>query len=509
MEKRLFLAIALSLLVLLAWSALFPKSQPIVNKAVKQESPHFISSPPPFSPSSYQKPSPNTLKKLKISNREVVFSTDQACINTITFLSYQSYSFSLKEGLLLEGLEPLFQEEDSSDPQEVTFAYRDQDKSIIKRFKFLNSNYDLWLYIEVRNLIGSPLKFSPALILGALNFSDHDRSRFLDVAWENEQQVTHTSGRKEMSIDNAKWAAFRDRYFCSIVQPNQIDNSVFIRRTSASESRVGIKTKEIVLLPGEKIEIKFHIYLGPQDLKSISRINPQWVPVVYYGKLDLIAQVLWQTLEFLYRLVKNWGLAIVFLSLLIYFLLYPFTLKQMRSMKEMQALQPRIEELRKVYKDNPQKLNKEIMELYRAHKVNPFGGCLPLILQLPIFFALYQVLMRAVALKGAPFLWIKDLSEPDRLMIFKNLPSTFPIMGNEFNLLPILMSMIMFLQQKSTLATSPSSGSQEQQKIMMVIFPLLFGIMFYRMPSGLVLYWLINSSLTFFYQWHIRPKHGA
>jgi YidC/Oxa1 family membrane protein insertase len=172
----------------------------------------------------------------------------------------------------------------------------------------------------------------------------------------------------------------------------------------------------------------------------------------------------------------------------------------MRSMKEMQVLQPKIEELRKVYKDNPQKLNKEILELYREHKVNPFGGCLPLILQMPIFFALYQVLMRSVFLKGAHFLWIKDLSEPDRLFI---LSANLPILGNEINILPIIMTIGMFIQQKiSMVATSPEAA--EQQKIMLIILPLMFGFIFYKMPSGLVLYWFINSTLMLLYQFKIR-----
>ena len=165
-------------------------------------------------------------------------------------------------------------------------------------------------------------------------------------------------------------------------------------------------------------------------------------------------------------------------------------------MKEMQAVQPKIEELRKIYKDNPQKLNKEIMELYREHKVNPLGGCLPLVLQMPIFFALYQALMRSIALKGASFLWIKDLSEPDRLFI---LPKTLPVIGNEFNILPVLMAIGMFIQQKFTMA-SASSAAAEQQKLMTIFMPILFGIIFYHMPSGLVLYWFVNSTLMLIYQ---------
>lgn len=170
-------------------------------------------------------------------------------------------------------------------------------------------------------------------------------------------------------------------------------------------------------------------------------------------------------------------------------------------MKEMQKLQPYIEELRKQHKDNPQKLNKEIMELYREHKVNPLGGCLPLILQMPIFFALYQALMRSVALKGAKFLWIKDLSEPDKLFL---LP--FPQPFDSLNILPILMMIGMFVQQKISAPATASSSTAEQQKLMLLIMPLMFGFIFYSMPAGLVLYWFINSTLMLLYQLRISKR---
>jgi YidC/Oxa1 family membrane protein insertase len=130
------------------------------------------------------------------------------------------------------------------------------------------------------------------------------------------------------------------------------------------------------------------------------------------------------------------------------------------------------------------------------HKVNPFGGCLPLILQMPIFFALYNALMRSVALKGATFLWIKDLSEPDKLF---TLPVSLPVISNEFNLLPIIMAIGMFFQQKISSAAA-SGASAEQQKIMLIVMPIMFGFIFYRMPSGLVLYWLVNSMLMLGFQ---------
>jgi YidC/Oxa1 family membrane protein insertase len=157
-----------------------------------------------------------------------------------------------------------------------------------------------------------------------------------------------------------------------------------------------------------------------------------------------------------------------------------------------------IQEIREQYKDNPQKMQKAIMELYREKKVNPFGGCLPLILQMPIFIALFQAFMRFIEFKEAKFLWIKDLSEPDRLFL---LPNNLPVIGNEFNILPIIMIVLMLLQQRlsgSSQAQDPATA--QQQKIMSIAMSVVFGLIFYHMPSGLVLYWTVNSLLMFVFQ---------
>jgi YidC/Oxa1 family membrane protein insertase len=307
----------------------------------------------------------------------------------------------------------------------------------------------------------------------------------------------YLNARKNNLISNVQTLALRNRYFCAIIEPViKANYSVQIEKINAQESEISLKSQGYTVAPGQALVQKFHIYLGPQELRIIKSINENWSLVVHYGAFNFISHLLLQLLGFLYSLVHNWGLAIILLSLAVYFTLYPLTLKQMRSMKEMQALQPHIEELRQKHKDNPQKLNKEIMELYREHKVNPFGGCLPLILQIPIFFALYQALMRTVSLKGAHFLWIKDLASPDKLITLSN---TLPVIGNEINILPLIMTVIMFLQQKMSLA-SASGAAQEQQKMMLVIFPLMFAVIFYHMPAGLVLYWLVNSALMFLYQ---------
>ena len=203
-------------------------------------------------------------------------------------------------------------------------------------------------------------------------------------------------------------------------------------------------------------------------------------------------------LKFLFSLLHNWGLAIIVLTFIVSILLYPLTWKSFKSMKEIQLIQPKIEKLRLEHKDNTQKFNKEVMQLYRKHKVNPFGGCLPILLQMPIFIALYQVFMRSIELRGAKFLWINDLSLPDRA----SLPFSLPLIGNRINILPLLMVGFMFLQQK-TMAKQAVPGKEEQQRAMAMLMPLLFGFMFYNLPSGLVLYWLTQTLLMTFYQWRI------
>lgn len=235
--------------------------------------------------------------------------------------------------------------------------------------------------------------------------------------------------------------------------------------------------------------------MGPQDLRIISLIKPEWASIVYYGFFDFISNLLFQLLELIYNLVKNWGWAIIILSTVIYLILFPLTIKQMQSMRHMQLLAPKIEELKKLYKDNPQRMHKETMELYKKNKVNPAGGCIPMILQIPIFVSFYQVLNRSIVIKGADFFWIKDLSEPDRLF-------TSPV---DINILPILMAIGMFIQQKLSTANTTGEYAQ-QQKMMTFLMPVIFGFFFYRMPSGLVLYWLINSTLMLAYQIRVNQS---
>jgi len=486
------------MLILLAWSTFVSKTTQPPSLPPKEEvkTDIIVKTDTPALP----RPAVSSAIKFSQDKFEVIFSESEAAIKEVIFKDYQSYRFPLKYGLLLE--EPGFNfSKEALTADSVTFIANNGNKKIMKRFIFHNSNYTIDLEIGIQNISTQTIVIKTPLILGVLNFSaDPNQARFQDATVAQKDKIIHPGVHKDSSFGNLQFLSIRDRYFCSIIEPPNENYAAFIKKISPRESKIGLILPDIILAPGQQTNQKLHIYLGPQELRIIKQIKPEWTAVMYYGTFNFISQILLQVIEFLYSLVHNWGWAIIVLSILVYFILYPLTLKQMRSMKEMQALQPRIEELKKAHQDNPQKLNKEIMDLYRAHKVNPLGGCLPLVLQIPIFFALYQALIRAIALKGAHFLWIKDLSEPDRAWV---MPFSIPMLGNEINILPIFMVVAMFIQQKITSNTATMGQSSEQQKFMLILMPLMFLFIFYHMPAGLVLYWLVNSLLMLSYQLRI------
>ena len=506
MEKRLVLAIALSLLILLSWSALVTKTQPVGNKQVTQlqTMSSSVSSPAVSADLSQVKPEPaKELVNFKQDGREIIFDTAKAAIVEVVFKGHREHRLALATGFYSDD-NNLFKL-DKINKGAISFVYQDQNKRVIKKFTIPNNSYAIELEIQTLNLSSSPspLLLIQHLVLGRLDLSAKNvQSRYQGVFLGGKEKTLHLAAGKEFSSQDVKFMGLRDQYFCLIVEPVSRESSSYVKRINPQESEVGMFAKEISLKPGAQIGQLYRIYLGPQDLRTINSIKPEWTSIIYYGTFDFIAQLLLQLLGFFYSLVHNWGWAIIILSLAVYFLLFPLTLKQMRSMKEMQVLQPKIEALRKEHKDNPQKLNKEIMELYKEHKVNPLGGCLPLLLQMPIFFALYQALIRSVALRGAKFLWIKDLSTPDQLFTLKH---AIPLLGNQVNILPILMAIGMFVQQKISMAKATGEAAQ-QQKMMSIIMPIMFGVIFYQMPSGLVLYWFVNSALMLAYQFRINSQ---
>lgn len=504
MEKRLFLAIALSLFIVISWSMLTSKFYPIENKGImnkdtldERDAPSLPIAGPEIS---FQEGDEEAFSQ---DDRTHIFDLPTAAIKATIFKNYQDYRFNLTNAFLWDQDKVLFSTSNLGD--ETTFIYQDDEKVITKIYNFHKFNNTIELRLKIKNLKPSQLYIKPKLVLATINLKEGDGlyARFREAVIGNKDKLVRLNLRKAYSpIEESRFIAYRDRYFCAIIEPQQPGFRGFLQKIERDYARIGV-AYETNIEPGMEKELNFLIYLGPQDLQLISSIMPHWKNIIYYGIFDGISKFLLKALTFLHSITKNWGLAIVFLSIAIYFILYPLTLKQLNSMKKMQELQPRVEQLRQAYKNNPQKLNKEILELYRQEKINPFGGCLPLLLQIPIFFALYQALMRSLYLKGARFLWIKDLSGPDKLFV---LPKEMPFLGNEINLLPILMMAIMFFQQKFSQSSAVGEAA-EQQKIMGIIFPLLFGVIFYHMPAGLVLYWFLNSALMVLNQARIKGRH--
>lgn len=508
MEKRLVVAIALSLLVLLSWSALAPKPQVVENKGVTASNPQLqplpVAGAPTLAPLVAGQSFLDDLKeivKFTQDNRDIVFDPSRAAIVEVIFKNNIEHRFPLKIGFLTD--EGLVFKQQSITKDSITFVHEDQDRRIVKKFTIPNNSYAIDLDIQIQNLSLSPLLQKSQLVLGRLDLSAKNiQARYQDVLLGGKEKTSHLGTRKDFNIQDVKFIGLRDQYFCAIVGPVNSIAGAYLKKINPQESEVGIFGDEVNLKPGAQIGHSYRIFLGPQDIKTLNKINPDWTSIVYFGTFDFIGQLLLQLLGFFYGLVHNWGLSIIILSVAVYLLLFPLSIKQMRSMKEMQVLQPKIEALRKEFKDNPQRLNKEIMELYKEHKVNPLSGCLPLLLQMPIFFALYQALIRSVDLRGAHFLWIKDLSSPDRLFLLKN---SIPFLGRDINILPILMAIGMFVQQKISMGKATGEAAQ-QQKMMSIIMPIMFGVIFYQMPSGLVLYWFVNSLLMLSYQFRVNSQ---
>jgi YidC/Oxa1 family membrane protein insertase len=265
--------------------------------------------------------------------------------------------------------------------------------------------------------------------------------------------------------------------------------------------RISYITPPLNLRQHQEITKNFALYLGPQDLYILKALKGNLEKAINFGWFDIIAKPLLITLRFFNKHVSNYGVSIILLTILIKLLFWPLTHKSYQSMKEMRKLQPIMAKIREKYKGNKQEMNKQLMGLYKTYKINPMGGCLPMIIQIPVFFALFRVLPNSIELRHAPFiLWIKDLSSPDRLFYF---PFEIPFMAPPYGIpvLTLIMGASMFIQQKMT----PVTGDPAQAKMMMLL-PIVFTFMFINFPSGLVLYWLVNNVLSIAQQYKINRQ---
>lgn len=314
-----------------------------------------------------------------------------------------------------------------------------------------------------------------------------------------EVEIEKTTEPEEM-LGKIDWIAYEDDFFISAIIPGKKTKGVFKGRLLPSGVLHGTYlASPVSLKPSEQISSPYTLYLGPRDLGILKDLGEKLDLAVNFGWTDIIGKPLLYLLRFFNQYIHNYGLSIILLTILIKILFWPLTHKSYKSMKEMQKLQPRMAKLREKHKNDKQKLNAEMMALYKTYKVNPMGGCLPMVIQIPVFFALFRILGNAIELRHAPFmLWINDLSAPDRLF---NFPFTIPFMSPPYGIpvLTLLMGASMFLQQKMT----PTPGDPTQAKVMMFL-PIIFTFMFINFPSGLVLYWFVNNILSIGQQYRIH-----
>jgi YidC/Oxa1 family membrane protein insertase len=323
----------------------------------------------------------------------------------------------------------------------------------------------------------------PANFVGAAIYSEQ----------ENFQKVTFTEVEKRKAsyvkqADNG-WFAFVQHYFVTAWVPQQGKVRTY-DMTELEKNLYAIRSIEPAgtVAPSSSLTLTSKLWVGPQDQTALEALAPGLELVVDYGLLTIIAKPVFALMTWIFSLIGNWGWTIVLLTVLIKAAFYPLSAASYRSMAKMKMVAPRLQALKEKFGDDRQKLNTAMMEMYRTEKINPLGGCLPIVIQIPVFISLYYVLGSSVELRGAPWvLWVHDLSVQDPYFI-----------------LPAIMMATMFLQMR----LNPTPPDPVQAKVMMFM-PLVFGGMMFFFPSGLVLYWCVNNILSIAQQWYITQKMAA
>ncbi|MBU6459436.1 MAG: membrane protein insertase YidC [Proteobacteria bacterium] len=282
------------------------------------------------------------------------------------------------------------------------------------------------------------------------------------------------------------WIAMEQHYFVSAwLPPAGLERRFYTREIESHLFAVGVMLPTVTVAPGQDQKISTDLFAGPKDERILAKAAPGLPLTIDYGKLAIFAKPIFWLLSYIHRIVNNWGFSIIILTLLIKIVFYPLSAKSYRSMAQMRVLGPRLQRIKEQYGKDKQKLHHEIMELYKREKVNPLGGCLPVVIQIPVFLSLYWVLISSFELRGAPFIfWIHDLSVKD-----------------PYYVLPIIMGITMFIQTK----INPKPVDPVQEKVMLFM-PLAMTIFFMFFPAGLVLYWLVNNIVSITQQWYINQS---
>lgn len=532
-NKNLILAIVLCLIVLFGWGhfaeymgwvkpQLPPQEQPQVEKKPVAPPPAVIAdSAPKFTPAPGRDLTVNT------PLYEAVFYTGGGTLRTFLLKKYpagiqpdsppvnmvdEKTASVAPLGLLVNG-QPSWSigswaaQTDKNDLEvnadnHADFALSGQidNLDIQRNFLIDGNSYLIKEKVVVANNGQNPrtvrIGYTQAMDSSNASGSQYDSMR---IAWDENGSLDSESSARQLETTGIQttgkiyWAGAMSTYFLAAIMPAEIDGVTIKGRMQDSIYRVALTEEEFVLQPGEQREMRVSYWIGPKVRSELMAVSDQLAKSIDLGFFSIIGKGLLWLLEFFHKYVNNWGVAIILLTFLIKGAFWPLTAKSYSSMEKMKELQPVMLAIRKKYENNKEQMNKEVMNLYKTYKVNPASGCVPIIIQLPVFFGLYQALLSSIALRHASFItylpgthviWLADLSAKDPLYIT-----------------PIIMGLTMFLQQRM----SPPPADPTQQKIMMFL-PLIFTVLFLNFPAGLVIYWLINNVLSILQQWLIMRK---
>ncbi|WP_067615527.1 membrane protein insertase YidC [Dissulfuribacter thermophilus] len=529
MEWRAFLAITLSIFVLLAFQVFFPEQQnataPQGNKANTELAQK--------APSKVEHHTNGAMKQESIGTRtrkplrqpkdvvietdlyKAVFTEEGGAVKAFYLKKYRetvekdSPPVNLVNavppvlplaigftGKTSGSFEPIFMDAQKGEDT-LTFIGEIEGGTKVKEvFKFKKDSY--WIDLEIE-VLGQGKDF-PVIALSNRPVLKSSRYSFQGISYYGKdglQEVKLDKGETKTYHGPIKWLGIGDKYFMASVIPLTPEVPEWQVSMSLIEGD-GLSTAWLSPRFAGKApqKLSLGLYFGPKEIDVLKAVDHSLAEAINFGWFDVLAKPLLYFLKFLYKFTHNYGVAIIIVTVLIKIAFWPLAHKSAKAMKTMQKLQPRLQKLKEKYGDDKERLNKELLQLYKTYKINPMSGCLPMLLQLPVFFALYKVLLQAIELRHAPFmLWINDLSAPDRLMI----PGVDIPMVHGIPVLTILMGVSMWGQQKM----SPASLDPTQAK-MMQFLPVIFTFMFLTFPSGLVLYWLVNNILSVAQQYYIN-----
>lgn len=547
MEKRLILAIVLSVVILLVYQKLFfpePVKQPPAAQKQEAAKPaaednvvHAAAPPAPLPAQAVPSPAPppaqgemtpahrNPLRWIRVQTSlyTAVLSTAGGGVQSLTLKRYKDRpgpqgkpldiigsgdKQPLPLDLYLGESQPVFPsvpvfasdapgEMSVADGQTRTVSLSWKSAGgvrIVREYTFTGGTYVFDLTQRIANGSAGSVRLKPGIVLsqqftGELGGDSYSfKGAVVDAGGKIERYNFKKIAKGEIARVPVQWAAADSKYFALVAIPAKPWPVEKISQTGDERIRIVLAEEAMVLGPKEATSFSLRSFMGPKEYDLLESTGKGLERLVDYGWFAFLAKPLVWLLSESNRVTGNYGIDIILLTILIKIIFYPLTKKSMASMKKMQELAPILTKIKEKYKNDKARQQQETMNLYKTYKINPLGGCLPMVLQIPVFIALYKGLLVAIELRHAPFfLWINDLSAPEHLWDIVVAGYTVPI-----RLLPLLMGISMFVQQKM----SPSGGMDPTQQKMMLALPVVFTFMFWGFPTGLTIYWLVNNLLA-------------